>query len=79
MGLIVGSWDQVIGTFNLLGGKGIRIVDRGRGCAEKGHERSDLALEVIIEDLDTLHGFVEGLTGNIPATKGGGPWGERHR
>ena len=38
--------------------------------SEKGHVRSDLALEVIIEDLGTLHGFVEGQTGNIPATEG---------
>ena len=67
--LLIGSWEEVIGTFLLVGRNEIRIVNRRQGFADKGHVGRDLALEVIIEDLGTLHGFVKGKARYIPTTE----------
>jgi hypothetical protein len=67
--LLVRTWDQVIRTSFLVGSDEVRVVDGGEGPADLSHERLDLALEIVVEDLGTLHGLVHGGGGDIPTTK----------
>ena len=66
--LIVPGNDIVRAGF-LIRGDEIGIVDRRKGSTEERHVRSDLALEVIIENLGTGHGLVHRRPGDIPSTE----------
>ena len=67
--LLVGSRNDVVGASLLVGSDEVGIVNGGQRFPEKCHMGGDLALEVIVEDLGTLHSLVHGETGNVPTTK----------
>jgi hypothetical protein len=69
MSLFVVSRDEVISASLLVGGDEIRIVDGWERLPEEGHVRSDLPLQVIVENLSTFHGLVHRDTGNVPTTE----------
>ena len=67
--LLVFTWDQIVGTSLLVGSDEIGVVDRGERLPEKGHMGSDLTLEIVVENLGALHGFVERKTRDIPSAE----------
>ena len=67
--LLIFAREQVVGTSFLVGSDEVGVVDGGEGLPEEGHVRSDLALEVVVEDLGAAHGLVHGDAGDIPTAQ----------
>lgn len=68
MNLLVGSGKDVIGSILLVGGDEVGVVNRGKRD-EVLHQRSDLSLEIELEDLGSGHGLIERHGRDIPSSK----------
>src|SRR5882757_9462867 len=69
MNVLIGSGDDIVCTGFLISRYEVRVVDGRKRFSEVGHVRCDLTLKVIVQDLSTLHGFIQRNTGYIPASK----------
>lgn len=68
MDLLVGSRENIIGSILLVGRDEVGVVDRGERD-HLLHERSDLSLEVVLEDLGSSHRLIERHGGDVPASE----------
>lgn len=68
MSLLVISGDQVVCASFLVGGDEVRVVDR-RQRLDPAHQRSNLTLNVPVQDFSATHGHVQRSSGDVPATK----------
>ena len=64
---LVLSRHQIISSLGLVGVDELRVVDGGKGD-EVGHVRSDLSLEVVLENFRSSHRTIEGHSRNIPSS-----------
>lgn len=64
--LFILSRNEVISSRFLIGGNKVGIVDRWERLAEQSHVWCDLALEVVVENLSTVHSPVHGCAGDVP-------------
>ena len=67
--LFVSAGNKIISTFFLIGRDKIGIINGRKGLAKESHVRSNLTLEVVIQDLSAHHGLVKAGTRDIPTTK----------
>jgi hypothetical protein len=66
---LVLTGDQVIGSIFLVGSDKVRVVDRGQGFTHVFHQGEKLPLQVVVENLSSGHGLVEGHGRDIPTTE----------
>ena len=62
-----GPFENVVGTFFLVGSNEVRIVDAGKGL-HRGHLLPDESLEGRLQDLSTIHGLGKIHATDIPSS-----------
>jgi hypothetical protein len=67
--LLISTRDEIVSALLLVSSDKVGVVDGREGLSEESHMRSNLALQVVVEDLSTFHGFVHRNSGDVPATK----------